>query len=423
MTLIKRKTETEKLKTVEFKAPQLFAFRFTFLVFIISLPILIFIIGCPQVMPKPVKATKVEPQKDELPKVEPSEVKPMQSEAAKTGLSKAEPLKVEPPKAEPPEAEPRKIETPKVEPNEVGPLERKPYELKPTMAEATKAKPDETESAKGEPDELGGPKSERETAVSFHDKCADILGKYVNGKGMVNYKLLKRKRLDLKQLLNEFDELERKEYNSWPKEDKIAFWINAYNIKMLKIIVDNYPIRASRILSVIWGPYSIRHIDKSIGGIDKQKFIVMDEEFTLAEIEQLFFHKEFDKPRVVFALSRASFSGPPLRNEPYYGHKLDEQLEDQTKKFLSSPRGFRLDRDKQTVYLSAILEPKMYGKAFVDKYGIDRKFKDQQPAVRAVLNFITNYISEQDVSFLETEYYSVKYIIYNWRINDGSTRR
>lgn len=253
-------------------------------------------------------------------------------------------------------------------------------------------------------------------AASFHTKCAGILKNYVNDKGMVDYKALKRKKLELNQLLDEFAKLDPNEYNSWPKEDKIAFWLNAYNIKLLKIIVDNYPIESQRILRVLWGPDSIRHIE---GIWDKYKFIVMDEEFTLKEIEQRFFRKEFDEPRVFFALSCASLSGPPLRNEPYYGHRLYEQLDDQVRKFLSNPLAFRIDREKQIVHLSAVFHPSWYGEEFISKYGTDKKFKDQPPSVRAVLNLAANYISEQALFFLERENYSVKYITYNWTLNDS----
>ncbi len=294
------------------------------------------------------------------------------------GCPQVTPEPIEPPKVQPPKVEPPKVEPATVEPNKPKPL----------------------------------------PIVSFHDKCADILENYVDERGMVNYRKLRRKKPQLSKLLDEFAKFDPNEYSSWPKEDKIAFWINAYNIKMLKIIVDNYPIESSRILRIFWHPNSIRHIDRNIGGISRQKFIAMDEEFTLAEIERRFFRQQFDEPRVFFAISHASLSSPPLRNEPYYGHKLYKQLDDQAKRFLSSPQGLRIDRQKQTVYLSAIFQSTWYGKEFISKYHTDKKFKDQQPAGRAILNFLTNYISEQDVSFLELKNYSVEYIKYDWRLNE-----
>jgi hypothetical protein len=255
--------------------------------------------------------------------------------------------------------------------------------------------------------------------VSFHNICADILKDYVDDKGMVSYNMLRLKRYQLKTVLDKFDTLKVDEYNSWPKEDKIAFWINAYNMQMLNIIVKNYPIKPSRFFSLFWGPKSIRHIKGDINGIwNNYKFIVMDEEFTLGEIEKRIFRKEFDDPRVFFALSRASLSGPQLRSEPYYGRKLHKQLNNQTKKFLANPRAFRIDKDAGVVYLSALLQPTWFGNEFVAKYATDKKFKDQNPTTRAVLNFITNYVSAKDVSFLEVENYSVRYIAYDWTLNE-----
>jgi hypothetical protein len=144
----------------------------------------------------------------------------------------------------------------------------------------------------------------------------------------------------------------------------------------------------------------------------------MDEDFTLNDIERRLFQKEFDEPMVLFALSRASLSGPPLRREPYYGHKLHKQLDDQAGKFLANPRGFRIDRNAGVVYLSALLQPNWLGSEFVGKYATDKKFKDKDPQTRAVLNFISRYIPARDASFLEVGNYSVSYIAYDWTLNE-----
>ncbi len=385
------------------------------IVFITLLTVLIFIAGCPQAklvfdpeaqtQREPIEPNRTETLQVPIHKPEPNEVELTIVDPSKVELPKFEPNDLEPTKIEPLEEKPHKEE-----PNDVQYIIVEPNEIELGLSEPNKA-----ELATVEPNDAEPNKVEAFMTVSFHDKCASILNSFVDEDGMVDYSTLRRKRLKLKKLLNEFDELDPNEYNSWPKEDKIAFWINAYNIQMLNIIVANYPIDASRILSLFWGPYSIRHIK---GIWTDYKFIVMDEEFTLREIQQRFFRKEFDEPRIYFALSYASFSSPPLRNEPYYGYKLREQLEEQSKRFLSSPRAFKINRDKQTVYLSAILQSNWHGEEFVDKFGIDKKFKDQQPVTRAVLNFITNYISEQDVSFLEVGKYSVEYIKYDWTLNE-----
>jgi hypothetical protein len=336
--------------------------------------------------------------------------------------------------ADPNQVKPNQAEPVKTEPNEVGPKEIEPNEVEATVvepneAELVKTEPNEPELAKTEPNDGELIKVEPNDVkpppkVTFHDKCADILSTFVNDKGMVDYRRLKLKREKLKQLLVEFTKLNRNEYNSWSKEDKIAFWINAYNLQMLKIIARNYPIDSYWIFHLLpgWEPDSIRHIDKRIGRIKKQKFYIMDEVFTLPQVEELFSGKKFNEPRAFFALFYATLSSPPLRNGPYYGHRLYKQLDDQAKKFISSPLGFKIDRKKRRVYLSVILQPTWFGSGFIPKYGTNKKFKDQEPAIRAVLSFITNYISERDKHFLEVENYSIEYITYSWRLNDNSKK-
>ena len=400
-------TSASNRRTVESKVPQFLAFRFTLSVLIASLTVLILVAGCPSEKRQPIKPADVN-----LLKAEPNEVEPPTVEP-----NELQPTTVEPNEAEPTIPEPNELEPAIIEPNQAEPNQLEPLVAEPNKPEPNEAEPNEIEPVKAEPNEV-----KPSYRVTFHNRYAAVLTEYVDKEGMVDYDALRHRKPKLNQLLGQLAKLDPNEYGSWPKEDKIAFWINAYNVKMLRIIADNYPIESPRIMRVLWGPDSIRHIDKNIGGIWKSKFIVMDEEFTLKGIEERFFRKEFAEPRAFFALSLASLSSPPMRNEPFEGPKLYKQLDDQAKKFLSSPYAFKIDRGKRKVYLSAIFQSSWHGNEFVPKYGTDKKFKDQSPVVRAVLNFAINYISRQDKSFLETEDYSVDYMKYDWDINDSSKK-
>jgi hypothetical protein len=256
------------------------------------------------------------------------------------------------------------------------------------------------------------------SADTLHDKCAETLEAFVDASGMVDYKRLREGIDELGLLLKELGRVDAGRYGSWSREDKIAFWINTYNLQKLKIVVENYPIvPSSGVLAGYWGQHNIRHIEAKI---TSHRFPVMNEQLTFAEIERRFFSDRFDDPRVFFALTSASLSSPPLRNEPYYGHKLDEQLDDQIRTFLSSPAALGIDRENRTVYLSAMFELSSRGKEIAEKFGTDDKFKGHPPATRAALNLIANYISPNDTSFLEMGDFSVKYMKHDWTINDGS---
>ncbi|MHC4337594.1 MAG: DUF547 domain-containing protein [Planctomycetota bacterium] len=373
MAFIGKKAEIEKVEAVKYRLPRLPNFRFTLLASITSIIVSISIIGCTSTKPGPNEPVPTVP--------EPNTVEITRPEPNEAGIPEPEPE---------PEPEPNNVRIPEIEPNTV---------------DANQIKPDPN--------------------VSFHDKCAPILKAFVDNKGMVDYNKLRRKKSELSTLLDEFAKLDPNEYKSWPKEDKIAFWLNAYNLQTLRIIVARYPIKSYRMLHVIpgWGPHSIQHISKRHGAIRKRKFKIMGEEFTLRQVEQRFFYKEFDEPRVFFALCDATLSSPPLCNEPYRGHKLDKQLNEQAKRFLSNPRVFRIDRGKRRVYLSSTLQATWHGRQFINKYRTDKRFKEQSETTRAVLNCLANYISKEDLFFLERKNYSVKFIRYDWKINDTLTNK
>jgi hypothetical protein len=287
------------------------------------------------------------------------------------------------------------------------------------------SEPDSMESA--QPDKAVPPAQSNEPARSagpntapaaFYERYAAILKTYEREDGSVDYATLGRHRIDLKDLLMTLDELDPNAYRGWPREEKLGFWINAYNLKMLEIITRNYPIQSSRWLRLTWPPSDIRHIR---GIWTDYKFLVMDEEFTLAAVEQQFFARGFGDPRVYLALAYATRSGPPLRREPYRGTDLDGQLDEQVRRFLSSPQGLQIDRRNMVVRLSAIFKPSWRGKEFVGRCATDKKFKDRDAETRAVLNFLTNYLSREDAYFLEVENYAIEYMNFDWRLNDASS--
>ncbi len=273
-------------------------------------------------------------------------------------------------------------------------------------------KPVESNSA-----DLQAIEAARAKTAEICGKCNEFLSKYVDGRGIVDYRVLIRKKLELIELLDEFKKLDRNVYNLWPREDKIAFWINVYNLEMTRILLENYPIQSNRMFRLFWPPDSIRHID---GIWTENKFVIMDEAFTLREIDERFFQKEFNEPRVFLAINYGSLSGPPLRNKAYCGENLSQQLDNQVKKFMESGMALKIDRANQKISLSPIFKDTWYGNFFIKKYDTDLKFKEQKPPLRAVLNFLTEYISSQDTDYLVTGNYIVNYIVYNWRLNDSA---
>ncbi len=244
-------------------------------------------------------------------------------------------------------------------------------------------------------------------------KYAQVLHKHVDEKGLVDYRALKENRLDLDDFLIAVEKLDVAIYQKWKDEKKISFWIDVYNALTLEVTLNHYPIKSSFLKSLKYPKNSIRQI---AGVWDKIAFPVMGEEMTLDHIEHKILRQEFHEPRIHMALVCAALSCPPLRQEPYEGEMLTEQLDDQTRRFVSSLKGFIIDRENNRVYLSSIF--KWYGEDFIGVYEPDSGYTGLNRKERAVLSFISQYLPDEDQKYIKYGSYKVEYLDYDWTLNE-----
>ena len=253
----------------------------------------------------------------------------------------------------------------------------------------------------------------READEKFsYEKYYKLLKTYVDEKGKVNYRELKENKKEMQVFLDKLEKLEPENYQTWSDEEKISLWINAYNALTLKAILDHYPLKESSFRTRKYPRNSIRQIS---GVWDKIKFPVMGKKITLDHIEHKILRKEFKEARIHMALVCAARGCPPLRQEPYKAEMLNDQFDDQTRRFLSEQNNFLIDKKQRLVYLSSLF--KWYGKDFIGSYEPTIGFKRHKRHVRAALHFISLYLQEEDRKFLEEASYSIKYLNYDWTLN------
>jgi hypothetical protein len=137
-----------------------------------------------------------------------------------------------------------------------------------------------------------------------------------------------------------------RDYERWTREERLAYWINAYNAFTARLILDNYPIDSIRTIG--WLP----------GAAFRERFIPMQGlkggVISLNDIEHGTLRSAFREPRIHFALVCAARSCPVLRSEAYRAADLDRQLDDQGRTFLRDPAKNRVDVPGRTLYLSPI---------------------------------------------------------------------
>lgn len=246
----------------------------------------------------------------------------------------------------------------------------------------------------------------------------DALKINVDEVGMVNYRKLKAEPEKLQAFITELGNLDRKDFDKWDDNEKIAFWLNAYNALTLKAIIDNYPIKSSFFKSRIYPKNSIRQI---AGVWDKIKFKVMGQNLTLGHIEHKILRVKFDEPGIHVAMVCAAMGCPSLRNEPYTGDKLQEQLDDQTRLFLANPTKFKISRTDGRIYLSPIF--KWFAADFVKKHGPKKSIGRHNKEQSAVLNFIASYLDKAQKEYVLAGKFKIKYLKYDWSLNEQQTKK
>jgi hypothetical protein len=164
----------------------------------------------------------------------------------------------------------------------------------------------------------------------------------------VRYAELAKNRAQLKAYLAALSRVTAAEFNGWSKPQQIAFLINAYNAFTIEKILTRYP----DILS-IWD------FGKLFGNPFKDKFFVLlGSEGSLDLIEHGTLRKKgaYDEPRVHFAVNCASIGCPMLREEAYVAERLDAQLEEQARRFLSDRSRNRYNAQRGALEVSKIFD-------------------------------------------------------------------
>ena len=107
------------------------------------------------------------------------------------------------------------------------------------------------------------------------------------------------------------------------RSEQLAFYINAYNIYAIKMVIDNLPLESIRDAGSFFSPVWKKPVGR-IGG----KVVTLD------EIEHAIL-RTMGAPRIHFAIVCASLSCPDLRMEAFRADRLGQQLEEQTQGFLN----------------------------------------------------------------------------------------
>ena len=205
-----------------------------------------------------------------------------------------------------------------------------------------------------------------------------VLDKYTTSDG-VKYKKLKAKDADK---IDTIVAAIASETPSGSDDDKLAFYINAYNAWMIKTVLDRYPTD-----SVLNGDSKI---------FEKKIIKVGGETMSFNDLEHGIIRKQFDEARIHFAVNCGSESCPPLSKKAFTGANLNEQLQNLTVKFINSKYG--VTQNGNNLHVSQLF----------DWYKSDFKKHSPDGTVLGYIKKFKNVSGSPSLTFQE----------YSWKINE-----
>lgn len=219
---------------------------------------------------------------------------------------------------------------------------------------------------------------------------AKVLKDHVNDRGEVDFHALAKNPAALNAFV---DYIAKVSPESSPelfqtRQSRLAYHLNAYNALSMYNVIDSGIPRSLTGLRKLWF-------------FGFKKFPVGGKSTSLYTYENDVIRAMGDE-RVHFALNCMSVGCPRLPRVPFAADAIDDQLDEQARRFLAEPRNLQRMPERNTVRLSEIL--KFYAK----------DFRRRSPGLIAYVNrYVRDKIPED---------YKVEFVDYDWTVNDQSPR-
>ncbi len=213
---------------------------------------------------------------------------------------------------------------------------------------------------------------------TFFQKADLFFQNQVHAEGLIDYDKLPENPL-FQGLL---EQIGRPFPKSGKENDRKAYLINAYNLLVIKGVVDAYPIAS---------------VQDVAGFFDRKRHRFDGRSVTLNELEKEMLLQEYPDPRLHFALVCGALGCPPLIPAAYLPSQLEEQLEAQTRQALNNPSFIRVDSANKAAEISTLFQ------WYASDFGA---------TATGILNYINSYRDQPIPPGYQLDYYP-----YDWSLN------
>lgn len=238
--------------------------------------------------------------------------------------------------------------------------------------------------------------SAQAVTADYEQQFAELLGAYVHD-GRVDYTELKKNAEQLETCRRAFAKVTAREFEGWIVPQRLAYLVNYYNLTVLTIVVEDYPLKSIRKAGGWFSgdPFEWRVVE------------LFSHRISLNTLLGNYMLRDYADPGVLLAISQGARGSAPLRSEPYTSERFYAQIQDQARVFLQkSPN--RIDTKEKRMYLPPIF--RSHTKAFVRKAG----------SVEAYVR----EISPEEWSLRDaTGRWSISFNRFDWRLNDTTPQQ
>ena len=223
-----------------------------------------------------------------------------------------------------------------------------------------------------------------------HSNFDRILKAYVDVKGLIDYNGIAQKSRFHKYMQS----LKTAKVERLSKDGQLAFWVNAYNAVTIDKVIKWKPKKSVRETFVpgVW---------TSTKFYTTREHTVAGKVMSPDDIEHEILRKRFNDPRIHFVIVCASSGCPPQPRFAYTEENVQAMLDEETRNYLNSQRGLRIDIAANTLYLSKIFD--WFADDFIKHSG-------------SITEFIKPFVKAEVLSILELNP-KISYLDYSWALN------
>ena len=246
---------------------------------------------------------------------------------------------------------------------------------------------------------------------ALHQPLDEVLDLYVRD-GFVYYNAIRTERRKLDAYVASLDSPRvRDGYDGWPREQQLAFWINAYNAFVLRTVATHYPIRGTS------PQYPSRSIRQIPGAFERLPHRAAGRTVTLDGIEKTIL-PAFREPRAYLALGRGAIGSGRLRSEAYTAGRLEAQLKRVVEEFATKPEYINIDRVGNRVTVTPIIG--WHEAEFIAAYASLARplFEKRSPIEQAIVAFVESNLLPGELEFIDRNEFRLTYHEFDWRLND-----